>query len=121
MIQSIHLDTGPIRVGELRLLRAWGDEPLAVEIKCFVEKPPPSEFKHCPECGTFIVKNGQSIQIIPSHSVFANSEGSLEILIRDQSGDERQVSLQVISGINLMNLSMGNIPNSNPGGQSVLT
>lgn len=105
MITQVSFNTSPIRIGERRLLRVWGDEPFAAEIKCFVENPPPPVFKSCPECGTFSINSGEPLVITPSDVVFANNEGSLEITVRDNSGDERQFSLKVISGTSLINIT----------------
>lgn len=96
MITSIAFDDRPIHIGEQRPIRAWGDEPITIEIKCFTSAPPPPGFKPCPECGTFHIISGEEIYVIPSPSVFTGNQGTLNVTVRDRTGDERQFILAVL-------------------------
>lgn len=99
MIKYVHLDTSPIRVGDQRWLSAEGDEPFAVEIKCFVSNPPPGGYKPCAECGRFDITEGQAVLITASPAVFQNNQGVLEIGVTDQTGDSKLFRLIVVAQI----------------------
>lgn len=100
MIRTIDFDRRPIKVGEWRPLTPQGDGPFVVEIKCFVDNPPPPGYKACDECGKFEIENNETIQITPSPSIFSQSPGRLDITVRDRTGDQREFSLMVFGDYN---------------------
>jgi hypothetical protein len=85
-----------MEIGEQRLLFAQSDTIVSVEIKCFVQNPPPPGYKPCPSCGTLEAKPGRPVSITASAEVFSISRGTLEIRVRDESGDERHFSVPII-------------------------
>jgi hypothetical protein len=96
MIKNIEFDDRPMEVGEQRLLYAESDYKVAVEIKCFVQNPPPPGYKPCPSCGILDQKPGQPLVITASAELFSVSPGSLEITVRDGSGDEKHFSVAIV-------------------------
>lgn len=97
MITDIVLDRSALKAGETRYLQAYGEEPLTVDIHCFAQKPPPPGYKPCKECGAFKIRSGQALAVTATSRVFADHGGRLEITIRDNQGDVREIRLVVVS------------------------
>jgi len=96
MIQYANLLTTPMQPGEVRYLTARGDEPLMIEIKCFVSPPYPPNFQPCPECGSFPARNDEAVRVAADEAVFRPSGGRLDVAVADSRGDSRQFSIQVV-------------------------
>jgi hypothetical protein len=95
VIRRIDFDDTPIRVGEYRALLAWADAPLEIIIRCFTKDPPPAGYKPCPECGVIKAANGQSVPVQANDRIFSQPGGTLEVTVRDETGDSRQFLLRV--------------------------
>jgi hypothetical protein len=82
--------------GETRSLLIEASEPSSVEIRCFVEKPPPPGYRGCPECGTLKkIANNREVSITASRQIFGRSAGYLELTIIDATEDRRVIRLAV--------------------------
>src|ERR1041385_8354306 len=94
---QVSFSTEPIAVGEARVLRVDGQEPISLNIKCFVNKPPPPGFKPCPECGSVIIKSGEARLITVPKKAFAQGGGSLVIVVKDRTGETASFKLEVMN------------------------
>src|SRR5947209_419342 len=112
---NVHLDTRPIRVGEERYLSADGDGPFAVEISCFVSKPPPGGFRPCPECGRFDIQAGELLSIVASPAAFRDNAGNLQITVTNRMGESKSCDLRVLGQIVPIQRRATN-PNESSGG-----
>ena len=97
MALQFEFDTRPISPGEGRYFTLTSASPARVAIRCFVSSPPPPGYRPCAECGTFAVRQGQTIRIEASLQVFPHSEGGLDITVTDEEGDVVSIRLEVTS------------------------
>ena len=95
MIRAIDFPSEVLRAGEPYTLRIVAPDPITVEIRCFVETPPPKGYRPCPECGSIHARSGQVLHLRVSEVSFHSSGGALEIFIQDADGDSRRIRLQV--------------------------
>jgi hypothetical protein len=95
MIYNVDFDSAPLTPGESRTMRINSSTPLTVEIKCFVRSPPPPGFKPCAACGSFSRESGENFVIVADQRLFRSFAGELEIYIKDETGDSRQISIPV--------------------------
>jgi len=94
---NISFSTEPIAAGESRILRVEGAEPIAVQIKCFVNKPPPRSYRPCPECGTFNLRSDEPRMIRASDEAFRRGGGTLVVAINDGTGETVEIKLEVVN------------------------
>lgn len=95
MIRDVKFDESPIEAGKRRALQAWSDKDLSVAIRCFTKDPPPPDYKSCPACGVIRAQSGEIVYIVADENVFLEPGGRVEVVVRDESGDERQFRLTV--------------------------
>ena len=95
MIQDIEFDLSPIGAGATRDMVVRGGGPFDIELKCFVQNPPPPGYKPCRECGTIRAHDGETVQIKASADRFA-SGGTLSVTVTDQDGDARDLHITVL-------------------------
>jgi hypothetical protein len=96
VIERFEYPKEALRAGGVYYVVAVGAEPIAVEIRCFVRRPPPPGYKPCAECGSFVVRSGEALQLFASEATFQAEGGSLELRVRDADGDSRHVRLTVV-------------------------
>ena len=94
MIERVLFNNSPIYPGETRPLTAFSNLPLFVEVKCFTDTPPPPGYKACASCGVINARRGEEVEIT-ADPVALQSGGRLDVIVRDQSGDERIFKLTV--------------------------
>jgi hypothetical protein len=96
MIEHVALDLAPLTAGEAREITVWTDAaPVSVKIRCFVEYPPPPDYRTCAECGSFSIGSGEITTFTASQKVFATAEGFLVLEVIDAAQDERRFELRV--------------------------
>jgi hypothetical protein len=78
---SFDLNRDPMSVGDSRILTSRNADPIAITIMCFVHNPPPPKYQACPECGTILLNNNESLQITASNSCFNANPGVLRLHI----------------------------------------
>jgi hypothetical protein len=95
MIRNIEFDLSPIDAGATRDMVVRGRGPFVIELKCFVQNPPPPGYKPCRECGTIRAQDGESVLIKASAKSFA-SGGTLSMTVTDRDGDARDLNITVL-------------------------
>jgi hypothetical protein len=84
-----------LAAGEAFSLTVTAVEPILVEICCFVRKPPPPGYEHCPECGSLAAHSGQPLHLIASADAFRSEGEFLDVSISDRDGDQRTIRIPV--------------------------
>ena len=96
MIKHLGYPRRPLAAGEVFSIRTTAAEPIEVEIRCFVRKPPPPGHAHCPECGSFAAHSGQPLELGASADAFRSAGGGhLEVTVSDADGDQRTIRIPV--------------------------
>lgn len=89
-------DSRPILAGESRAFTLKSPVPVRIQIRCFVQRPPPPGYRPCRECGALSVEFGQTVFIEASGSIFGSTGGALEIEVADLTGETALITLQVL-------------------------
>ena len=88
-------DAKPMRAGESRELKSLSPS-VTVQIRCFTQKPPPPGFRPCPECGSFPLAQGDSVQVVAAPKVFGTSGGTLHIELTNPQGEKADIAIAVL-------------------------
>ena len=96
MIEHVDYPRQPLAAGEAFSVTTTAAEPIEVEIRCFVRKPPPPGYEHCPECGSFSAHSGQPLKLVASADAFRSAGGGhLDVTVSDADGDQRTIRIPV--------------------------
>lgn len=96
----IYLDKETLVSGQKAIASSEGESPLAVEIFCFTNNPPPAGYKPCAECGSFTILSGQSFEVIANSQLFNASEGYVEISVTDATSSKAVKRVSVLADSN---------------------
>ncbi len=87
--------TGPMELGETRILRASGDAPFNITISCFVSDPPPRGFRPCEQCAVHTLAENQALKIVADETFWSDKTGGLLIDISDSVGVRHHVRIAI--------------------------
>lgn len=105
MEPKIFIESEVIVAGQKTVASVEGSEPLFIEILCFVNNPPPADYKPCPECGSFSVNSGEQFEIMANYRLFSLGNGHLEVSVLDSQGNKVTKKIGVLSDSGSQNQS----------------
>ncbi|MDO6693842.1 hypothetical protein Q4574_11130 [Aliiglaciecola sp. 3_MG-2023] len=91
---SYSFENTPFKAGQSKVFRSDNQSKITLDIKCFVDDPPPPGFMPCGECGSFELAKEEEKLITADLRTFKRG-GRIVLTVSDRYGNEETICVVV--------------------------